>query len=250
MDWLVPQYIFRIDDVTPEMNWENFSRIEKIFDTYWVRPIIGVVPDNQDTKLDGFGSIDDFWWKIRDLHKKWWIIAQHGYQHQYINTSSGIVGMNNYSEFAWLSYDEQYKKIQTGRQILQEKLGFVSKWWMAPAHSFDETTCKVLREIGFEYITDGIAIFPFEKYGLKWLPQQIWKPKKMLIGTWTICLHVNKYTPEFIDSIEEFCKTTYRTIPTSPEGFRYQPSISQAVLNFFYMWYFHSMRKIYIFLYK
>jgi hypothetical protein len=59
------------------MNRENFDKIEKIFDSYGVKPIIGVVPDNQDKKLDGFGNISNFRDKITALHKKGRTIAQH-----------------------------------------------------------------------------------------------------------------------------------------------------------------------------
>ena len=52
------------------MNRENFDKIEKIFDSYGVKPIIGVVPDNQDKKLDGFGDIHNFREKIKSLDKK------------------------------------------------------------------------------------------------------------------------------------------------------------------------------------
>lgn len=61
MDSLRPIYFFRIDDVTPGMNWENFSRIQKICDTYNIKPIIGVVPDNKDRRLDAYERIGDFW---------------------------------------------------------------------------------------------------------------------------------------------------------------------------------------------
>lgn len=205
MDFLKPTYFFRIDDVTPGMNWDNFLRLEKIFDTYDIKPIIGVVPNNKDKKLDQYHQIEDFWWKIRDLHQKWWIIAQHGYEHVYTNQNSGILKINNYSEFAWLPHDKQYEKISAGKKIMESELWFSPKWWMAPAHSFDEITCQVLRELWFEYITDGIAVFPFEKYWLKWLPQQIWKPRKRLFWTWTICLHPNRYDDRFINEIEKFC---------------------------------------------
>lgn len=250
MDYLNAKYIFRIDDITPGMNWENFSRIEKIFDMVNIKPIIGVVPDNQDIKLNWFGSIDDFWWKIKELHEKWWIIAQHGYQHIYTNDNPGLLDINKYSEFAGLPYDKQYEKILAGKLIMEKELGFVSKWWMAPAHSFDEVTCKVLKELGFEYITDGVGIFPFEKFWLKWLPQQIWKPKKQIFWIWTVCLHLNSYSIDFLNLIDDFCKKIAINNQIDPELISYKSTFSKTILNFIYKQYFHFLKKIYIYLKK
>jgi len=200
------RYIFRIDDITPEMDRDNFYKIEKIFDKYNIQPIIWVVPDNQDPKLKWHGKIVDFRKKIKELSNKWWIVAQHGYQHVYSTKNSGIIGLNKYSEFAWLPYNQQIDKIRKGKKILEEKLWIHIKRWMAPAHSFDKNTCKVLKHIWFEYITDGIALYPFTKYGLKWLSQQLWRPIKLPWGIWTICLHPNIMKQDQIDYIGDFLR--------------------------------------------
>lgn len=207
---MIAKYIFRIDDVCPTMNWKNFEELIKIFDKYKIKPIIGVVPDNKDKKLSVQEPVKNFWKEIRKMSNKGWIIAQHGYQHKYITNNSGIIGLNNYSEFAGLDYKDQYQKILSGKNILEEKLGTKIKWWMAPAHSFDKNTCRVLKELKFEYITDGIALYPFKKDGLIWIPQQLWKPVKNLFGLWTICIHPNVITSKYICSLDLFIKTNYK----------------------------------------
>jgi predicted deacetylase len=238
-------YIFRLDDISPGMNRNNFEKIEEIFDQYWIKPIIWVVPDNQDPHLDQRNKIDDFWWKIKALQSKWWIIAQHGYQHLYKTKNSGIIWLNNRSEFAGLSYDEQYEMIKKWQEILKQKLWQKSKRWMAPAHSFDTTTLKVLRELWFEYITDGIALYPFTKNELRWLPQQIWKPMKKRVWIWTICLHINSYDQKFIDTIEDFCKTHTENIVNNPEQLSYQATLIQKILWIVYKIYFNFINKMY-----
>lgn len=222
MDKIKLWYFFRIDDITPWMNWENLNIIENIFEKYEVKPIIWVVPDNKDLKLDWYWKIDNFWWKIKQLQKKWWIIAQHWFEHKYETKNSWIIWLNDYSEFAGLSYDEQFEKISNWKKILENNLWIEIKWWMAPAHSFDEITCKILNKLWFEYITDWISLFPFEKYSLKWLPQQIWKPKKKWFWIWTICLHVNKYDKKILDEIEVFCKENKSLIISDPEKLNYK----------------------------
>ena len=90
--------------------------------------------------------------------------------------------------------------------MLENNLGVKIEWWMAPSHSFDENTCKALKSLNFKYITDGIALFPFDKFGLTWVPQQLWKPRKKMFGTWTICIHPNSINENFIKDLESFVK--------------------------------------------
>ena len=234
-------YIFRIDDVTPWMNRDNFLRLEKIFDRYAIKPIIGLVPDNQDRQLWLAEYTAEFREKMRSLEEKWRIFAQHGYQHLYTTHNSGIIALNNYSEFAWLPYQEQYEKIKKGKEILEKHLKKKIKWRMAPAHSFDGNTCKVLKELEFEYITDGIALSPFSREGLKWLPQQLRKPIKKRSGIRTICLHPNSYSPAFIDKIEAFCKAESQHCINTIELLDYSPQRKKS--DFFYR--FYAEQKLY-----
>ncbi|WP_419041292.1 DUF2334 domain-containing protein, partial [Eisenbergiella tayi] len=34
----------RMDDITPDMNWDNFLALKALFDKYHICPLIGVVP--------------------------------------------------------------------------------------------------------------------------------------------------------------------------------------------------------------
>lgn len=208
-------YVFRIDDVTPGANWPNLERLERIFDAYGVKPVVGVVPDNRDPKLSPCSPVPDFWDRVRRWSAKGWTIAQHGFTHEYVTQDPGILGLNGRSEFAGLPYAEQFRKLSEGQGILRRELSLAPTWWMAPAHGFDVQTCRALRELGFTHVTDGIALFPFEKFGLKWLPQQLWKPSWRPFGTWTICLHPNGYGEAFFSNLESFL-TRYASLVANP----------------------------------
>ena len=112
---------------------------------------------------------------------------------------------------------------------------------MAPAHSFDANTCKVLTKLDFEYITDGIALSPFSREGLKWLPQQLRKPIQKRSGIRTICLHPNSYSPTFIDNIEAFCKAESQHCINAIESLNYSSPRRKSV--FFYK--FYAEQKLY-----
>jgi len=176
------------------MDWDSFCALEKLFKRYDIKPIIGIIPDNHDPKLMAYPARPDFWEKMKLLADGGWIVAQHGYRHEYVNKAGGILGINDKSEFADLPYEEQFAKIRKGKEILERNLGTEVKWWMAPAHSFDRSTCHALADLGFTHVTDGIAIFPFERYGLTWIPQQLWKPRQRPFGVWTICIHPGSFS--------------------------------------------------------
>ena len=67
--------------------------------------------------------------------------------------------------------------------------------WIAPAHSFDATTLKVLKDYGFSIISDGLFLSPYsDKNGMFWIPQQLWKLRAMPFGIWTVCYHHNNWS--------------------------------------------------------
>lgn len=231
------KFLFRIDDICPGMDWNKFNRVEKIFDKYKILPIIGVIPKNFDLELkvnkDEIYNVS-FWNKIKKLTKKGWIVAQHGFDHVYINNDSGLMKITKRSEFCKLSYEEQYKKIKLGKEILENNLGIKVEWWMAPAHSFDETTLKVLKDLGFKYITDGFYLGIVKKNGMVWVPQQLWRPIKMPFGLWTICLHLNGFNN--FTGLENFVKNNLKNC----KEFDFSPNnFFGANLIFSFFW--HSL---------
>ena len=39
---------FRMDDITPDMDWKSFEAFEQLFERYGCYPLLGIVPDNLD----------------------------------------------------------------------------------------------------------------------------------------------------------------------------------------------------------
>ncbi len=128
------------------------------------------------------------------------------------------------------------------------------KWFMAPWHSFDKNTCEILKKYNFEYITDGISRFPFSKYWLKRLPQQIRKPQKKLYWIRTICLHINKYDSDFIKKIDRFCYNNKNHIYISKiEDLNYNNSVFKEIDKFSYnlkFWIINYLYRMFISLRK
>lgn len=204
------QYLIRLDDITPDMNWSNFYKVKEILDRYQIKPLIGVVPDNQDTLIHFSEPHQDFFAYIRELQQEGYTISQHGYRHIYETVDSGLLKLNPFSEFAGLSYEEQYQKLKAGKEIL-EKEGIRTDIFMAPGHSYDANTIKALSELGFLYVTDGFYHRPYTDGGIVFVPCTMLESYK---GTNinTLCFHLNRKTEEELREFENFIRKKQSSI--------------------------------------
>lgn len=160
---------FRIDDVHPRMNWERFTQFMNLMDEYGVHPLLGVIPECKDESICKNKEKTDFWEIMRGYQNKGYPIAMHGYDHVYITEDAGIFPINSRSEFAGLDDRVQEEKIAKGKKKLESE-GIKSNIFMAPGHSFDNTTIDVLRRHSFEYITDGFSKEPCYRNGMIFIP--------------------------------------------------------------------------------
>ena len=202
------QFLVRMDDITADMDWKKFPVIRELLDSYGINPLIGVVPDCKDKNLSIAPAKEDFWDIVKDLQKKGWVIAQHGTHHEYVTEDSGLLGINPFSEFAGLSFDEQKKKIEYGKKILEEH-GLNTDIFMAPGHSYDENTLIALKELGFRAITDGLYNKPYIYNDILCVPCR-------LNGSYdikdfdTICIHSNTITDTQIEKLKTFLGRHYK----------------------------------------
>lgn len=180
---------FRLDDITPGMNWDNFEKLKQLFTQYHIKPLLGVVPDNRDAHLSIGACREDFWAYMRALQQEGWSIAQHGCYHIYETACAGLLGINPFSEFAGLPYEQQYEKLKKGKAILREH-HIETDIFMAPGHTYDAATVKALVQNGFQTVTDGYSERPYRYMGLTFLPSRM-SGAGTIKGTDTVCLHPN-----------------------------------------------------------
>ncbi len=181
----------RMDDITPEMDWEKFHAFQKILEEYGIAPLLGVVPDNRDANLIKDKPRADFWEYIKTLQDRGWMIAMHGCYHTYTSQNAGIFPLNCFSEFAGTPYEKQKKLLAAGVELLRQQ-GIVTNIFMPPAHSFDKNTLRALRELGFCYITDGFGSMPYEREQMIFLPICERRNKKLSgKGVTTFVVHTN-----------------------------------------------------------
>lgn len=182
----------RIDDVTPDMDWEKFLAFKEILDEYGIKPLIGVVPDNQDENLHRAKPAGDFWEYVKELQESGWCVAMHGYQHIYSTKKGGLFPLNHFSEFAGLSYEKQFQMLKSGQEILNRN-GIQTDIFMAPAHAYDKNTLRALRELGFTKITDGFGKSPYFWQGLNFypIPFLLSRSLRRKKGVTTMVVHTN-----------------------------------------------------------
>lgn len=185
----------RMDDITPDMDWERFRAFKALLDRYEIRPLIGVVPENQDENLHCGEAAPDFWEYVKELQEQGWTVAMHGFRHIYTTKKGGLFPLNHFSEFAGVSYEEQSRMLREGRAIL-EKNGVFTDLFMTPAHSYDRNTLKALAENGFVRMTDGFGSRPYRYKGLTFYPipfmlERSFRKKK---GFTTMVVHANTMT--------------------------------------------------------
>lgn len=200
---LTARYIIRVDDACPTMDLRRWGKLESIFDRLGIRPLVAVIPDNQDPELKVDVPDDAFWDRVRDWQAKGWAIAMHDYQHRFhfVDRKQLLLPFYDRSEFAGLPLDEQSVKIRASWQIFQKE-GVSPTVWIAPAHCFDRTTLTALEaETPIRIVSDGIACDQYQEDGFFWLPQQLWAFTEKSSGLWTICLHPNSMTDRTIEEL-------------------------------------------------
>ena len=186
------RYLLRFDDICPTMNWVVWAEIETILMSNDIKPILAVVPENRDPKLQVDSEAADFWDRVNLWRARGWTIGVHGYRHLYVTRGQGIVGCSPKSEFSGLPKDEQLEKL-TAATVIFRLHGIEPKVWVAPSHSFDRLTVQLLEVCGFSVISDGQSRWPYRRMNLLWVPVQLagFEPRRS--GIWTVNHHHNSW---------------------------------------------------------
>ena len=211
----------RMDDITPDMDWEAFYRVKAILDRVGIKPLLGIVPDNRDPNLHKCDNRQDFWEVMRSLQAEGWCMALHGMHHNYTSEKGGLFPLNNLSEYVGLSYAAQCEMIRRGKDIL-ERNGIHTTLFMAPAHSYDRNTLKALVMNGFTGVTDGFGDTPYQYKSLTFYPItfRMEKTLQKKNGYSTMVLHANTMTEKDFEVLEN--RLSDRKLYTNCEFISYQ----------------------------
>jgi predicted deacetylase len=187
-------YLIRFDDICPTMNWSIWDEVEEALVSFAIKPILAVVPDNHDPQLRAGESNLKFWERVRAWQGRGWTIGLHGCQHLALTRDGGILRINHAAEFSGLGFDVQKAKLRQALAIFSS-MGVRPDLWVAPWHSFDANTLRALRDFGICCLSDGFSLYPYlDSSGILWIPQQLWKLRRVPFGVWTVCVHANQWS--------------------------------------------------------
>lgn len=196
--------IIRIDDVCPSMDLKKFEEYICMLSEFGVKPLLGVIPLCEDDSIN-YGHIDDFWTMIRRMQEDGYPIAMHGVNHVYRTQARGLVCDRKMSEFSSLPFENQNDKLLQGKTAMEKK-GIYTDIFMAPGHSYDRNTLKALKNLGFEYITDGRSKYPYVLEGIKCVPATPAWRLHFGGGILTICLHPSYESEKNFNRVKNLIK--------------------------------------------
>lgn len=208
---MTARYLIRLDDASHHMDRRRWERVEQVLDAHGVRPIVAVIPDNQDATLMRDPRDPDFWGRVRRWVGKGWTVAMHGHQHvMHATRERLILPFYRRSEFAGLTLEQQRAKVRESWNLFMSE-GVAPRVWVAPAHSFDRLTLQaLLRETPIRVVSDGIAWDSYQEHGFSWIPQQLWALTERPWGLWTVCLHPNTMDDAAIEALDRALVGAFR----------------------------------------
>lgn len=230
------KYIMRLDDACEKRHMGKWDRMEKLLDSYGIKPLVGVIPHCEDSMMDDYSKDENFWDRVIQWMEKDWTIAMHGYNHVYGTRCGGLNPVNQRSEFAGEPLDIQKEKIKNGVAVFHQH-EIEPKVFFAPSHTFDENTLVALKECsGIRTISDTIAVAPYIKYGFAFVPQQAGRVRKLPFHTVTFCYHPNMMQDADFDYLESFLHAyKQRFVPFTIIKTRRQYGVVDKLLQYLYM---------------
>ena len=197
--------LIRIDDIAENMNWSLMNKCEVLFDQHNIKPLLGVIPCNEDRELYSYEKNSDFWNKVRSWEKKGWEISMHGFSHVYDRKKKkkDYFNYGGRSEFCGHNYSVQLSRIKNGlKKFEEEKIKIRS--FFAPNHTYDENTFLSLKESGIKHVIDGYGLIPYTKHDLNFFPQLFYKEIMLPFGVQSTQIHLNYWNEDDYEHFEKF----------------------------------------------
>ncbi len=205
--------LIRFDDIAENMNWHLMEKCEDLFDKYNIKPVLGVIPNNQDPELKAFPKIENFWEKVRGWQSKGWEISMHGYKHLYEKETNkkDYFKHGGKSEFFGHSLIEQTKKIKKGLEIFKKNKIKIRSFF-SPNHTYDINTFLALKESGIDQIIDGYGFVPYTEHGIKFIPQLFYKPIIIPLSLQTTQIHLNTISEDEFERFKNLIISNHKNI--------------------------------------
>ena len=205
--------LIRFDDIAPNMSWEMMDKCQELLNYYDLKPVMGVIPDNQDNELLKYPKRENFWETVKKWQLNNWSIAMHGYKHLYDKETNkkDFFNYGGRSEFFGHSYEDQLSKIKKGLEIF-EKNNIQIDTFFAPNHTYDSNTFKALKNSGILKIIDGYGLMPYSFNGIQFVPQLFYKLYLLPFGIQSTQIHINYWNDKDFTNFKKFIEKNYKKV--------------------------------------
>ena len=219
--------LIRFDDIAANMNWELMDKCEELFDSYNIKPVVGVIPNNKDTALLSFPERENFWEIVNNWQSKKWQVAMHGYTHLYDRDTykKDFFNYGGKSEFFGHPIDNQVSKIKKGLKIFNDN-NIKIRVFFAPNHTYDGNTFEALKISGINEVIDGYGLIPYQDKGIKFIPQLFYKLFILPYGIQTTQIHLNEW------NLKDFMKFEKFIIKNANKIIAYEDALQKVEDNF------------------
>lgn len=231
--------LLRFDDIAPNMNWELMDKCERLFLKYNIKPVVGVIPNNEDSELLNYPFRENFWGIVKKWQSYGWEIAIHGYNHKYISNTKkkDYFNYGGKSEFFGFSLDNQTSKLKNSIKIFNENKIKVRSFF-APNHTYDMNTFRALKAVGLKQVIDGYGFFPYNKFGISFIPQLFFKNKILPFGIQSTQIHINSWDLRDFEVFKNFIEKNQKKIidyeyALSRANNSFYSSISRYLIEYF-----------------
>ena len=206
--------LIRFDDIAENMNWDLMEKCEELFKKYNIKPLLGVIPNNQDKELLANQKNEEFWKRVREWEKMGWEIAMHGYSHVYDSVAQNKKDYFKHgggSEFYGHSFEEQKNRLQKGLKKFENE-NVKIRAFFAPNHIYDENTFLALKSLGIKQVIDGYGLFPYEENGIIFTPQLFYENIFIPFGLQSTQIHLNTWTDQDFINFKNFIEQKHNKI--------------------------------------
>ena len=221
--------LIRLDDIAENMNWDLMKKSEILFEKFNIKPVLGIIPRNEDAELLKYPKRDDFWEQVRAWKAKGWEIAMHGYTHVYdkLCKNDDYFNYGGGSEFYGHTLEDQTFRITSGlKKFDQEKIKI--RTFFAPNHTYDKNTFDALKNCGIHEVIDGYGLMPYIENDIKFIPQLFYKVLALPFGIQSTQIHLNYWKQKEFDEFEEFIERNSKQI------INYDQAVNKVNNNLFY----------------